>query len=494
MIRPTPVASRQAPEHVESMNEPSQNLSQGNGFGAVSDFSEPAGCSESWDQSLRRQQAVVALGRRAIAPPDLPILMQDAAELIGRMTDADYSAVAELAADGRAMTLRISFRDPETHTTRDVVEQISADPVESLAGYALQVGHPVRSADLSAETRFGDLALRRQGIKAGLAVPLRLQSQAFGALLACSGQPRSYDEADSLFAETIAHLVTTTVARCRAEGSLTTDRQLATGVLETVDAIVLVLDCKGCIQHANKACEKLTGFSRDELSGRQIGNVFPVPQEASLFSVIFDKLRRGSSPVHYESQLLTKHSEKRQIAWSYAAVENPDSSLKFVIATGLDITEQREHQARAERAERARQSLAEQLAAAAGQPLDPAQAATVAENAAAAGPFPLASDPLQADRRKRPRRSFPYRQRLAPIFDGKLPNERDFVEIDCNDIGVGGFSYLSPKPPETETVVIELGNSPNVTRMIAQIAHVTRMSKEGGSQYLVGCSYTGRVP
>jgi PAS domain S-box-containing protein len=445
------------------------------------------------DGSARRQQAVVALGRRAIAPPPLPILMQDAAALIARMTNTQGSAVGEVSDDGRSIALQVTWGDGKEEAPESVAEQVPIDPGQSLAGYVLQVGHPVRSENLAAETRFEDLTLRRLGVKTALAVPLRLESQAFGALMACGTQRQRYTEADALFAETIAHLVSTTIARRRVEKATDYDRRLASGVLETVGAIVLVLDDKGFICDANRACQRLTGFSRAELVGRPIGNVFPVPQEASLFSRIFDKLRRGISPVEYESQLLTKHSQKRQIAWSYAALTRADGSLDFVLATGLDVTEQRESEARAERAERARQRLAEQLAASGNEPIDPAEAAGVAEASAAAGPFAPLGSAGGRERRKRPRRSFPYRQRVAPIVDGELPRPEQFVEIDCKDIGVGGFSYVAPAPPQSESLVVELGNPPEVTRMIAQIAHVTRVELDGTKQYLIGCSYSGRV-
>jgi 2,4-dienoyl-CoA reductase-like NADH-dependent reductase (Old Yellow Enzyme family) len=47
---------------------------------------------------LEHQRALVAMGRRAIAPPDLPILMQDAADLLAGVLDTQYGLVAELAA------------------------------------------------------------------------------------------------------------------------------------------------------------------------------------------------------------------------------------------------------------------------------------------------------------------------------------------------------------------------------------------------------------
>ena len=63
--------------------------------------------------SIRKQEAVVALGRRAIAPPDLPILMQDAAALLAEMLDASASGVAELSPDGQRLLRQLTPSEEE---------------------------------------------------------------------------------------------------------------------------------------------------------------------------------------------------------------------------------------------------------------------------------------------------------------------------------------------------------------------------------------------
>jgi hypothetical protein len=52
-----------------------------------------------------------------------------------------------------------------------------------------------------------------------------------------------------------------------------------------------------------------------------------------------EQLREKHAPVEYESLLLTKHSEQRQIAWSCSAVTSGDGTLESIIATGVDINE-----------------------------------------------------------------------------------------------------------------------------------------------------------
>ncbi len=54
---------------------------------------------------LDRQQALLAMGRRAIAPPSKSILMQDAAALLAETLETEYSAVAEFSPDRQSLHL-----------------------------------------------------------------------------------------------------------------------------------------------------------------------------------------------------------------------------------------------------------------------------------------------------------------------------------------------------------------------------------------------------
>jgi len=446
---------------------------------------------------LKQQQAVVAMGRRAIAPPDLAILMQDGAALLAETLDVQYSAVAELSSDGRSLRVQLMTSEEDDETPlRTATHETSAAGIDSLAGYVLEVAHPVVVADLPREKRFHDHFLRKHGIRSAIAVPLKLQDRSFGSLAACSTRKCDFDDDDVLFVETIAHLVATTIARKKAETSLAEERLLANGVLETVEALVLVLDPQWQIVRVNRVCRQVTGFSLAEIRNRPVWNVFPVPEEVEMFQRILARLRKNESPVGYESYLLTKHSERRRIAWSYSATTGADGELESIIATGIDITEQREAEQRAQRAEQAAEEARIAMAAMATADLPSSlgdQAAPSADDRQLGSAFGRLPIPLNAERRKRPRRAYPYRQMIAPVIDGKLPDRNRFAEVQCHDIAAGGFSYFSSEPPRADTVVVALGIRPKVTYLTAQVAHVTRVEKDGKRVFLIGCNYVGRA-
>jgi PAS domain S-box-containing protein len=444
-----------------------------------------------------RQQAVVAMGRRAIAPPDLSILMQDAASLIAETLGAEHRCVAQLALDAPKIFHILTRQDRDSTEPRVFLGESGTEGAGSLAGYALKVAHPVIVTRLSEERRFSDSFLEKHGMESAIAVPLRLEKRSFGALIACTSRVHPFDTDDVLFVETVAHLITTTIARVHSEKALAEERRLSAEVFQTVGAMVLVLDAQGRIVRVNRACEKVAGFSLDEIRSRTLWEVFPTPKDADRFHTIFAELRQGVSPLEYESLLLTKHSEQRWIRWSYAAVPAPDGSIESIIATGIDITAQRQAEQKAAKAKRVAESARLAIERMMTSPSDESEPGGHAAESERPGPDP---DPLEAvtapihrERRRRPRLSYPYRQFVAPVLGGKLPGKQEFLEIECSDIASGGFSFLSATPPQSETLVVGLGNPPKLTYLTAQVVHVTRVDRDGRRVFLVGCNYTGRA-
>jgi len=455
--------------------------------------------SESRNRDLLKcQEAVVALGRRAIAPPDLKILMQDASTLIAEMLEAEHSAFARLSPDGASLKLQLSLGQPDGGQPSVVLQELPNNEADSLVGYAMETAYPLIVDNLSEETRFRDFLLRKHKVRSAIAVPLACEGNSFGALVACSSRPRHFSTGDTPFAETIAHLVTTTIARTRIEQALARQQSTTTAVLQTLEALVLMLDCEGRIIEINRACEQVTGFSQGETKNRHFWNVFTAPEEISLFRATFQKLRQGTTPIRYESSLLTKHSERHRVAWSCAAITGPGGTIESVVATGIDLTGQRVAEQRAERSEevsgKTRQVMEESSNAASGRASgESACEASPATNNQIYDSLNRLPGIINRERRSRPRRSYPYSQSIAPIFEGKLPDRNAFTRIECNDIGAGGFSFLSSKPLDSDTLVVALGNPPDLTYLIAQIAHVTRVEQDGKHKYLIGCNYIGRA-
>lgn len=126
--------------------------------------------------------------------------------------------------------------------------------------------------------------------------------------------------------------------------ALTTENKLFSGILDVVGALIVVLDHEGRIVLFNQACERATGYNADEVKGTPVWDQLLIPEEVEAVKQIFAKLRAGHFPNEHENYWLAKDGARRWIHWRNTAVLNEGGSLRYVIGTGIDITERREAQ------------------------------------------------------------------------------------------------------------------------------------------------------
>ncbi|MCT7950388.1 PAS domain S-box protein [Ancylothrix sp. C2] len=155
----------------------------------------------------------------------------------------------------------------------------------------------------------------------------------------------------------------------QAEASYKEERDLLAAILDTAGALVVVLDRCGRIVRFNRACLTMTGYPARKLEGEMFWQVFLAPEDVP------DWLQRwhlaheekidgplhfpypnfgqhpevspsyGGFPKEQESDCITRYGNRRRIAWTNTGLLNKDGSLKYLIATGIDITHRVEAEA-----------------------------------------------------------------------------------------------------------------------------------------------------
>jgi PAS domain S-box-containing protein len=127
----------------------------------------------------------------------------------------------------------------------------------------------------------------------------------------------------------------------QAEGALDRERNVLSVLLDTLGALVVVLDPQGRIVRFNRACELTSGYSFAEVQGRCIWDLFLVPEEMESFQAIFAELQTARIPKEYETYWVTRAGGRPRIAWSSTVLPRSDGSAEYIIATGIDVTEHR---------------------------------------------------------------------------------------------------------------------------------------------------------
>src|SRR5271156_6151683 len=127
----------------------------------------------------------------------------------------------------------------------------------------------------------------------------------------------------------------------RIEEELHEERNFVSAILDTVGALVVVLDDEGRILRFNPACELATGYSMEEVQGKCIWDLFLLPEETDRFKANFELLRTDLLPQDYQSCWVTRHGDQRLIAWSSTLLPGNGGTAGYIIATGIDITERK---------------------------------------------------------------------------------------------------------------------------------------------------------
>jgi PAS domain S-box-containing protein len=131
----------------------------------------------------------------------------------------------------------------------------------------------------------------------------------------------------------------------RIGGPLDREHDLLPAVLDTAAALVVVLDAQGRIARFNRACERVTGYSFDEVKGKLVWESLLIPEEVAPVRAVFDELQAGQFPNEHENYWTTKDGGRRLIAWSNTALLGGEGAVKYVIGTGIDVTERRRAEA-----------------------------------------------------------------------------------------------------------------------------------------------------
>ncbi len=128
----------------------------------------------------------------------------------------------------------------------------------------------------------------------------------------------------------------------RIEEERREERNFISAILDTVGALVVVLDDEGCIQRFNPACEVISGYSAEEVEGKCFWDLFLQPEEAERFKATFQVLRSDLLPQSHQTSWTTRHGDQRLIAWNSTLLPGNEGKGNYIIATGIDITERKQ--------------------------------------------------------------------------------------------------------------------------------------------------------
>ena len=139
--------------------------------------------------------------------------------------------------------------------------------------------------------------------------------------------------------ETKEELIHDISERKRIEEDLRKERDFAEKLIDTAQAIVLVLDENGAIVRFNRYMEELSGYKLEEVQGRDWSEAFLPPNDKGRFKERFAEAVKGVRTNGQMNPIIAKNGKQFEIEWYDNALRQSDGRVTGVLSIGQDVTE-----------------------------------------------------------------------------------------------------------------------------------------------------------
>ena len=125
----------------------------------------------------------------------------------------------------------------------------------------------------------------------------------------------------------------------QTEHALARERDFSNTILNIAAISIVVLDRTGAIIQFNRSCEQISGYPFSEVSGKHLSEIdfFSPPITQERMNAFLENRHRAV----YETEIRAKNGDLYLISWTFASMLDRFGKLDYIIATGIDITQQR---------------------------------------------------------------------------------------------------------------------------------------------------------
>jgi two-component system nitrogen regulation sensor histidine kinase GlnL len=121
-------------------------------------------------------------------------------------------------------------------------------------------------------------------------------------------------------------------------------------LLSSLQDGVIILDRDGRVVSMNQAAEELTGFSRSQIAGRPIGEIFPPP--APLARLIAKTLAAGRNHADFDAQVLRADGAPLTMSAVVSLMSDPEGAPRGVVLVLRDLSRVRDLEEQVRRSDR----------------------------------------------------------------------------------------------------------------------------------------------
>jgi two-component system, OmpR family, sensor histidine kinase VicK len=299
--------------------------------------------------------SIVRAGQTAIARPDFEVLDRNADPALDELTEftavlsgADYAYIGWLDFSRLWFKSRFGFMAADQPRTSTACQ------------FVVEEGKPLIIDDAASDPRFLPSGVEVPGGKpcrsyAGL--PLRAANQhIIGTLAIMARRPNQFTPEHVTLLEVVSRQVVTRLelygriraqeqaqrARQRMERALAVERCFVAATLDSIPALVVVLDTAGRVIRFNRPCGQLTGLDPKETAGSAFVEALLEPEDRSWAAGKVREAAAGQVSGPHETAWQVSGEVTRRVSWTLRPLKGPNGEIQYLIVSGQDVTHQRE--------------------------------------------------------------------------------------------------------------------------------------------------------
>ncbi len=283
---------------------------------------------------VEQQTAIMEIGQHALSEPDLEVLLNSTANVIGRIMGVDYCLISQRGRTSSEFSI-ISANDagrkyvgwpvePRIRHLKTLFEAPALKPV------VFHRGEP-DSPDITSPI-MEDIGT----ISAASVVIAGVDATPRGILIVHHRSRREFTSDEITFLQTAANILSSAISREHISSDLAEREEMLDTVLENAADGIIVADARGDIIMANRASEEVFGFGHKEILRLNLRDLVPITYESA----------SGSSDVGPRPQFSTRemigiHKDQTKIPIEVAMTQFESPAGTMHISLVRDITEQK---------------------------------------------------------------------------------------------------------------------------------------------------------
>lgn len=117
--------------------------------------------------------------------------------------------------------------------------------------------------------------------------------------------------------------------------------QMLANVVESSDDAIITKSLEGHITSWNKGAQSIYGYSAEEIVGKDISILAPLPQKAEIKQLI-EKIKRGEHVIHYDTMRVRKDGKEINVSLTLSPVFDSSGALVGISTIARDITQRKQ--------------------------------------------------------------------------------------------------------------------------------------------------------